>query len=111
MARWPRGFGSGPFRSMHTEFLLCMPLRVRYTDVVLFFLRFPLVLSFVQVFEMLFVLISLSKRFNSTYACPRVHKTHNGHAFMISMNESKIYKTCTCNYVQFCLVLVITTAG
>ena len=22
----------------------------------------------------------------------RVHKTHNGHAFMISMNESKIYK-------------------
>ena len=26
------------------------------------------------------------------YACPRVHKTHNVHAFMISMNESKIYK-------------------
>ena len=23
---------------------------------------------------------------------PRVHKSHNGHAFMISMNESKIYK-------------------
>ena len=57
-----------------------------------FFLGFPLVSSFVQVFEMLFVLISFSKRLNSIYACPRVHKTHNGHAFMISMNENKIYK-------------------
>ena len=65
MARWPRGFGSGTFRSMHIEFFLCMPLRVRYTDVELFFLGFPLVSSFLQVFEMLFVLISLSKRFNS----------------------------------------------
>ena len=57
-----------------------------------FFLGFPLVSSFVQVFEMLFILISLSKCFNSIYACPRVHKTHNGHTFMISMNERKIYK-------------------
>ena len=37
-----------------------------------------------------FVLISLSKRFNlynrvRRYACPRVHKTHNGHAFMIGV--------------------------
>ena len=61
-----------------------------------FFLGFPLVSSFVQVFEMLFVLILLSKGFNSIYACPRVHKTHNGHAFMISMNESKIYKRVQC---------------
>ena len=26
------------------------------------------------------------------YACQRVYKTHNGHAFMISMNGSKICK-------------------
>ena len=26
------------------------------------------------------------------YACPCVHKIHNGHAFMISMNEIKLYK-------------------
>ena len=26
------------------------------------------------------------------YSCPRIYKTHNGPAFMISMNESKIYK-------------------
>ena len=110
MARWPRGFGSGPFRSMHTEVLLCR--RVRYTDVVLFFLGFSLVSSFVQVFEMLFVLISLSKRFNSIYACPRVHKTHNGHAFMISMNESKIYNHVhETRSVQFCLVFGNSNGG
>ena len=68
-----------------------------------FFLGFPLVSSFVQVFEMLFVLISLSKRFNSIYACPRVHKTHNGHAFMISMNESKIYKRVHVTMYSFAL--------
>ena len=45
------------------------------------------------------------------YACPRKtrpHKTPTGHAFMISMNESNIYKcvhVTTCKmHVQFCFV-------
>ena len=48
------------------------------------------------------------------YACPRVHKTHNGHAFMISMNESKIhnvYKRVHVTVYILVLFLVITMAG
>ena len=59
---WPRGFDIELFRSMHTEFLFCM--RVRYRDVALLSW---FSLSFVPVIEMLFVLISLCKRFNFNY--------------------------------------------
>ena len=60
----------------------------------LVFLCFPLVSSFVQVFQMLFDYPNILILYNwvRRYAYSRVHKIHNGHAFMISMNESKIYK-------------------
>ena len=45
------------------------------------------------------------------YACRRVHKTHNGHAFMISMNESKVYKRVHVTVYILVLFLVITMAG
>ena len=41
------------------------------------------------------------------YACPRVHKIHNGHAFMIS----KIYKRVHLPVYSACLVMVITMTG
>ena len=50
MALWPSGFGIELFRSMHTD----------GGSIPYFFFGFPLVSKFVQVFEMLYVLISLS---------------------------------------------------
>ena len=41
------------------------------------------------------------------YVCPRVHKIHNGHAFMIS----KIYKRVYLPVYSTCLVMVITMTG
>ena len=41
------------------------------------------------------------------YACPRVHKIHNGHAFMIS----KIYKRVHLPVYSTCLVMVIHNDG
>ena len=38
-------------------------------------------------------------------------KAHNGQAFMISLNESKIYKCVHVPVYSTCLVLVITMEG
>ena len=45
------------------------------------------------------------------YAYPRVHKTHNGHDFIISMNERKIHKRVQVAVYILVLILVITMVG